>query len=335
MILHPGVLSLLVGSLIVIVMMLYSSVLGVRILRKWDINSASMEQLTLERKTYLVSTVMNFVLGFELLSTFLFIYTVDDIHDIFVGAMCATGSLNANPIGWYVLFSKIAIFFLAAAWIALNSIDQRAEDYPLTRLKYAMLLIITPLIFLDSYLIGRYFLGLEPNKITSCCGSLFSESGSNVAAGLSSLPLVPSMLAFYGAISLFVVVALISLRRPAVWLKYALALSAAIVLVVSLSSIISFISLYFYEMPTHHCPFDILQANYYFIGYPVYFTLFGSVLLGLITGMAEPLKKIVSLAPAITTLQKKWTILALLLIFFFVLITTYPIVFSDFSMIGY
>jgi hypothetical protein len=36
--------------------------------------------------------------------------------------------------------------------------------------------------------------------------------------------------------------------------------------VVALASIVSFISLYIYELPSHHCPFDILQKEYCYIG---------------------------------------------------------------------
>ena len=139
MILHPGILALIIGSTIVFLMMLYASVEGIRILRGWDFQSSSEHQLNLERKTYLISSIIKYALGFEVLSTLLFIYTVDDIHTLFVGAMCATGSLNANPIGWYALYSKIFVFFSASLWIMLNNIDQKAEDFPLIRPKYTAL----------------------------------------------------------------------------------------------------------------------------------------------------------------------------------------------------
>ena len=166
MILHPGIIALLIGSFIVFVMLLYSSLLGIKIIRRWDIRSSSEEQLGLERKTYLVSTIMNYVLGFEILSAIVFIYTVDNIHNIFVGAMCATGSLNANPVGWNTFYMKIIILFLSAVWITINSIDQRAEDYPLVKLKYSLLLIIFPAVVLETYLQFRYFLGINPDIIT-------------------------------------------------------------------------------------------------------------------------------------------------------------------------
>jgi hypothetical protein len=334
-ILHPGILSLLVGSVIVILMLLYSSSTGLIIVRKWDITSSSDEQLSLERKTYLISTIMNYVLGFEILSAFVFIYTADDIHTNFVGAMCATGSLNANPIGWWVLHTKILVLFLSAIWIALNVVDQRAEDYPLVKLKYQLLLFMLPLVAIETYFQFRYFLGLKPNVITSCCGALFSESGGGLASGLSSLPILPTMISFYGTIGLYVLLSLLFLlfRRHSV--LYLSSLLAVVVLGVSLASIVSFISLYFYEIPTHHCPFDILQDHYHHVGYPLYGALFGGTFFGLVGGIAEPLRKIESVRGIIDRLQVTWVTLSLILIIVFVLISTWPIVFSSFTLEGY
>jgi hypothetical protein len=278
---------------------------------------------------------MNYVLGFEILSAFVFIYTADDIHTNFVGAMCATGSLNANPIGWWVLHTKILVLFLSAIWIALNVVDQRAEDYPLVKLKYQLLLFMLPLVAIETYFQFRYFLGLKPNVITSCCGALFSESGGGLASGLSSLPILPTMISFYGTIGLYVLLSLLFLlfRRHSV--LYLSSLLAVVVLGVSLASIVSFISLYFYEIPTHHCPFDILQDHYHHVGYPLYGALFGGTFFGLVGGIAEPLRKIESVRGIIDRLQVTWVTLSLILIIVFVLISTWPIVFSSFTLEGY
>jgi hypothetical protein len=335
MILHPGVLSLITGSIVVIIMMFYSSLLALKILKKWDINSSSSGQLSLERKTYLVSTIMNYALGFVILSMFLFIYTTDDIHRLFIGAMCATGSLNANPVGWKVLNTKIFIFFISLIWIAFNYIDQRAEDYPLVRTKYTILLFITPFIILDAYFQVKYFSGLKPNIITSCCGSLFSEEGSGLASSLLSFPIKPMIIIFYTAIGIFLLNSFLSLIFQKSILKYISSILSLIVLVISFESIIAFISVYFYEIPTHHCPFDIIQKDYHFIGYPIYITLFSGVFFGMVTGMVEPFKKIASLNAVIHKSQKKWTVLSIILISIFTIICSWPIIFSDFTLEGY
>ena len=89
--------------------MLYSARLGVTILRRWDLTSGSELQLALERRTYLVSTILTNAFGFQLVSLFLLVFTADRLHTQFVGAMCATGSLNANPVGWTALAVELPI----------------------------------------------------------------------------------------------------------------------------------------------------------------------------------------------------------------------------------
>jgi len=334
-ILHPGILALICGSAIVLLMLLYASGLAVKILRRWDFTSSSEEQLILERKTYLASTIVNYALGFEILSLLLFIYTVDEIHPLFVGAMCATGVLNAAPLGWAALTVKIMIFFAAALWVALNHLDTQAEDIPLTRRKFFALLLLAPLVAAGLYLQTAYFLALRPEVITSCCGSLFSAAGSGVAAELASLPAEPMIAVFYGAALLVLGSALCCLKWQGAWLRTLLSVLAATLFLVSLAAIVSFISLYIYELPTHHCPFDIFQGHYGFIGYPLYLGLFGATLFGILPGVFQRLKPLSSIGPELVRLERTWVLLALALTLFFLLLASWPIVFGNFRLTGY
>jgi len=329
MILHPGIIALLSGSSIMFMMMLYASVIGGIIVLKWDFTSSSAYQLALERKTYLISTIMNYVLGFQILSTFLFIYTVDDIHQLFVGAMCVTGSLNANPMGWYALVSKIAVLFFSGLWIVLNYVDQSVEDYPLVKLKYSLLIILLPVIGLDLFLQTSYFLGLDPDIITSCCGSLFSESGNRVTSSMSALPVKLTMVIFYTNMIIFFVISVSCLYSKRVLLRYLQSASAAAVFFIALASVISFISIYIYELPTHHCPFDILQRRYSFIGYPLYISLFCGTFFGFLPGVFQPLKNKPSLEKIIENIERKWLGSSIGCILIFSIIVTYQIIFSN------
>ncbi len=329
MILHPGILALIAGSFIVFIMMLYASILGIRIITRWDIRSSSEEQLTLEKKTYLVSSIIKYALGFEIISGLLYIYTVDDIYRLFVGAMCSTGSLNANPVGWYALYTKIIIFFASSIWIALNNIDLKAEDYPLAKPKYIAMIFITLLVGLDLYFLVSYFSGLRPEIITSCCGSLFSESGTGMAADLAALPPKPMIRLFYITALFFIGTALLCLKYKSGFLRYAITFLAVFSFLVSMASIISFISLYIYEMPSHHCPFDVFQKNYHFIGYPLYISLFCWVFFGLLPGIFQPLKRISSLTEEIERSEKKWLSLGIVFTVVFVCIASWPVIFGN------
>jgi hypothetical protein len=108
MIFHPAIFALLIGSLMISAMLAYAAYYGIRILKRWDIGSGSELQLSLERRTYLISTMVTYAFGFQLISLFLFIYTVDQLHSLFVGAMCAAGALYVNEYGYPIYISLLA-----------------------------------------------------------------------------------------------------------------------------------------------------------------------------------------------------------------------------------
>lgn len=335
MIFHPGILALVGGSAFIAFLMIYAVAVGAVIVLNWDFSSSSASQLGLERKTYLVSTLMNYVLGLQVLSSLLFIYTVDDIHPMFVGAMCATGAFNANPVGWYGLAVKVAACFLAGLWLILNYLDQKAEDYPLVRLKYRLLIFLLPFILADGLLQLWYFLGLDPDIITSCCGSLFSESGTGVASSLAGLALKPTMKVFYGGYGILFGAAFICLRWGKPLFRYIYSLTAGVLFFVALAAIISFISIYIYELPTHHCPFDILQSGYSFIGYPLYISLFAGTFYGLLPGIFQPLKKIGSLKDIMLHSERTWIFLSMGCLIIFVLTASWKVAASNLTYISY
>jgi hypothetical protein len=104
---------------------------------------------------------------------------------------------------------------------------------------------------------------------------------------------------------------------------------------VSVASLISFISLYFYELPTHHCPFCILQKEYGHIGYLLYLTLLGGVVSGMGVGALMPFKNIPSLSTVVPAVQKKLVIAGLTLYLIFAAIAIYEILFSGLKLEGY
>ena len=335
MILHAGILALIVGSSIVLAMVLYACWVGVLILRRWDPGSSSEEQLILERKTFLVSSIASTTLGLQVVSLLLFLYTVDDIHGLFVGAMCATGSLNAAPGGWAVLGVKIVVLFLSLIWIALHRLDQRAGDFPLVRIKYIGLLVLAPLVGADLALQIRYFGGLDPEVITSCCGALFSQNGTTLASEVASLPVRPMLWAQYLGIGLFLAICLACLLHSSRALRYALSVVSVGMLLVSTASLVSFLSLYIYQLPTHHCPFDMIQKQYSFIGYPIYVSLLSAVYVGLLPGLLHPLRRIPSLTRLIAENEMKWLILCIISITTFTVVASWMMVFGELTLASY
>jgi hypothetical protein len=333
MILHPAILALVVGSLLISGMLLYAAWYGVKILKGWDIHSGSEQQLSLERRTYLISTMMIYAFGFQLLSLFLFIYTVDHLSTLFVGAMCAAGSLNVNAFGYPTILLKITNFLLAGVWLIFNYVDNQAYDYPLIKKKYALLMIIVPFIVIETCIQAAYFLSLSPNVITSCCGTLFSASDQGVASSLFALPLPLMESIFYSSMATTLILGVYFYRR----LKYGylFSISSTATFVISIIALISFLCLYFYELPTHHCPFCILQKEYGFVGYPLYLALLGGAVPGLGVTAVLRCNGIKSLAEVVPAIQRGLGLMTVLSYAVFMVIVTGAMIFSNLSLTGY
>jgi hypothetical protein len=121
------------------------------------------------------------------------------------------------------------------------------------------------LFFVEIYLGISNFATIKPDKIVSCCGTLFNASSNTIASDMLSIPntiLVPSLYLIYLLILVF---------------KNHHKLSAILSLIfipISILFVINFLSPYIYELPTHKCPFCILQSDYYYVGYGLYISLF-------------------------------------------------------------
>ncbi len=332
MFLHPGIIALVIGSGIELLLVLYAALLGVKIIRRWDIKNSLEEQLVLERKTYLVSTLVQYALLFEIITIPLFIYTAEDIHTLLTGAMCATGSLNANPFGFPTLHAKTVSFFVSASWVAINHLDNSAADYPLIKTKYKLLAAAFIILTIEFVMQFEYFLKIDPDVITSCCGVMFSEKGKGIASSLSAIPALPAKLAFIFFLTVLIISGMLSYKTARKPFTLLFSITALLFFIVSIVSIISFISLYFYQIPAHHCPFDILQKEYYYVGYPLYASLFAGSFLGMIIGIIEPFKKIPSMTRIIISAQRRWTACALALLILFALISAAPVVLLPFKM---
>ena len=336
MILNPAVIALLTGSLLISFLVLYASYHGLRIIRRWDLNSGSELQLDLEKRTYLISTLMSCVFGFELFSFFLFVFTADDLHAVFTGAMCAAGTLNVNAFGYPAMLVKVLNCLLAGFWLVLNYVDNRAFDYPLIRKKYLLLLVVAPFILLETYLQSAFFLTMRPDVITSCCGSLFNTESSGVGAGIAALPALPMAIIFFGTLTATLLAGIVFLRRGngrgSGMLFSVLSLATFFV---SAAALISFICLYFYELPTHHCPFCILQREYHYAGYALYVLLLLGAITGGSAGMLGRTGDTPSLQAVLPSIKRKLTISALIAFSFFLAIVTYKILSSNLVLFNY
>ena len=328
MILHPAVVALVAGSALGSALLLFAAWHGAAVLRGWDLASGSALQLSLERRTYLISTLVGLVLAFELLSLLLFVRTADVLAPLFTGAMCAAGTLAADVWGYPALLLRLLVAVLAGLWLVVNHADQLGHDYPIIRAKYALLLGLAPFFLAEAWLQARFFAGLSPEVITSCCGSLFSRGGAGPGALLAALPPAAAGGALYltSALAVAAGLAFVATGRSAAALG--LAVASAVAAAAGLVGVVSFVSPYVYELPAHRCPFCLLQAEYRWIGYPLYAALLGGAVAGMGAGMLTPFRRHASLATTLPSLQRRLAWIATVLFGAFAAITALLVVTS-------
>lgn len=302
MLFQPAIIALLLASLLSVAMLAAAAPFAAQLIRHWNIASGSELQLRLERRTYLFSTLTAVVFAAQILALLLTVFNADHMAVMFVGAMCAVGTLNANAWGFPMLYGQIAVFFLAAAWLTLNHVDNQAPDYPLVRVKYALLIALLPVVAAVGWLQLRYFLNLRADVITSCCGSLFSNDSQTLASEASGMEAKPAILLFYGALGFAIFANTLHAGLKLRWTGAVAALASLAGFIAAMIGILSFISLYVYEHPHHHCPFCLLKPEYGYQGYLLYLPLFAATAAGIGAGILQPFVHRSSLAvPATTT----------------------------------
>jgi hypothetical protein len=330
MIQHPAILALTIASLLASLMLIYAGCYGTRILEKWDLHSGSELQLDLERRTYLISVILSYILIFQIASLFLYIFTADNLHSQFTGAMCAAGSLAVNSYGYPVLILKIVNCLLAGVWLIINHVDTRGYDYPLIKAKYGLLNILVPLVLLEALFQFVYFYNLKADVITSCCGSLFSSDKRSIAGEIAGLPSGPMQLAFFGFMAASLTSGCFFYLKNRGGIIFSIL--SSLTFVVSAAALVSFICLYFYELPSHHCPFCILQKEYRYIGYALYATLLGGAVSGLGVGVLATFSSCESLSKVIPAIQRRLTAIALFMYLLFTLIVSWRMLSSSFRL---
>ena len=332
MIFQAPILALLLVSALASVTVLWSAWFGLRVLRHWDLASGSRAQLKMERLTHLVSTLFAFIMIVELAALFLFVFNADRMATIFVGAMCAVGTLNVNAYGFPALYLKISVFFAAALWLILDHADRSARDYPLTRVKYGLVIAIAPLVLAAGLVELAYFLNLRADVITSCCSKMFTPAKADIAAEMSSLSpdIALGLLAGAGVFVVLTGASSLAFGRG----NRLHALAGAVFFVAALTAIVSVISSYVYEHPHHHCPFCLLKPEYSYFGYALFVPLFVGTALALGAGALQPFARIESLSSMLPVMIRQHIIMSLAAFAFFACAVIWAITASRLILIG-
>lgn len=280
MLLLPEALAILVLDILFLLFGAIAFYLSFNIYRFWDINQTTVLQYGLEKRLYLANTIIKFIFSIKLPLFLFFIFTLDKISNVIKGAMCAAGVVDATVYGLYLLALKIVNIYLFVFWLKLNYLDINHQHLPYTRKKSLLFISIFFLLVAEIVLDFLFFDAINIDKIVSCCGNIYSSSASSLISSAFKIEPFYLYIIFYGFYALMILFYILRSREFYATINL-------LFIPISLVAIITLFSPYIYELPTHHCPFCLMQSDYYFVGYFIYSVGFLGTSYGLMVAFFE------------------------------------------------
>jgi len=250
---------------IILCLQFIAFLLSIKIIRFWDFKSHSATQYKLEKQAYLVILIIFFSIIVKIFMLPYFAFSLDKLSTIVPGAMCAAGVITANDYGQYLLVLKIAILFFMGIWLILNSLDIKAKDYPYFKIKTSLFIGIFIAIFVEYCLDILYYTNISTDSLVSCCSTIY---GAVQGTGLPfNLDITKLLVLFY---LLYMLIIVANIQK----LEFLSAFASGFFIYIAYFCVVYFFGTYIYELPTHKCPFCMLQSDYYYVGYFIWANLF-------------------------------------------------------------
>ena len=251
---------------VLIVLLFIAFYFSISIIKNWDYEKTSTKQYKLEKTSYLVILIISFTLIVKIFLFPYFAYSLDNLSNIVPGAMCAAGIVGANEFGQINLSLKILILFFIGVWLIINSLDLKAKTYPYTKTKYLFYSFIFLLCIIEITLDFLFLNGISTKEPVMCCSVIFGVNsvGNKIPFDMSINML---LIMFY---LLYFLIIFVNIQKQALLNL----ITNLLFLYIAYYAVTYFFSTYVYELPTHQCPFCMLQKEYNFVGYFIWSTLF-------------------------------------------------------------
>jgi len=271
MILNNYIITYLVCSLLSLFMGVIAALNGFAAWRKWNINNQAEEQYRLEKKVYLIITILSLGFLLRLLMIPLWFRTLQSMIISIPGAMCLVGVHNAGAPYSYISSSlKLVLPVWYGYWLILNLLDRKIVTQPFMKNKLAALTPLGILIILETVLDVSFFFSTPPRQV-SCCTSLFDIPRNDILQIVTESTWLWVYI-FY-ALSIIIlaqtVYFLIAQKKSALtgkgwWFgkKTVIFFEAPVIIFLFTTLVIAFqtkISPLFLHLPFHHCIFCLCQ----------------------------------------------------------------------------
>ncbi len=279
MIWHPLLLAVVIGDLLSMLLLLAAGKTAFRIIIKWTPQSATREQVQLERKAETARLSAKFSLTVFFFSTALLIIGITNVlPEIVPGAMCGTGVLQATDgLGGRALIYRFFVFFIMTLWLRFEKLNLSRPDVPLTKYNSRVLLLALPFFSLAGITTFRGIMRIDSHRPVDCCAMVYDQF-ANLAAARQTAGIPDSfwIWTFWILTALLLACAFRSLRsQPANGLKAAGSLALVTFFWVPIASItlVRVYTAYFYQVLHHHCPWCLFLPEHKFVGVPLFSAL--------------------------------------------------------------
>ncbi len=159
---------------------------------------------------------------------------------------------------------KLAIVLFASLWLLLNKADTYAKNNLYFKKKMWFFIVLYILIVGEFLLSLNFFTLIQTQNPVLCCSVIYTDTSNPIPFNLSKYELLVLFCALY------IVVVLSAYKKQ----KLLLLIFGTFFTYISYYALVYFFASYIYELPTHKCPFCMLQKDYNYIGYFIYTTLF-------------------------------------------------------------
>ncbi len=278
MFLSPEIITVAILDTLIVLFATLAFVVALAIVKSWNRDETTTYQYTLEKRAYLGSIIIKYMLSLKILLFLFYIFTLDKISFVLPGAMCAAGVVNADSLTTPLLFLKLLNLYLFFYWIVIDKEDSEDEQQPYIKLKFQFYIFLYLLLIVEIFLELYTLFGIDVKSVVDCCGAIFSDKDGSYIAKVLEMPKEFLLLLFYGSF-------LFMWLSKGVQNRYLFSLSNLLFLLIALMSLIAFFGTYIYELPTHHCPFCLLQEDYNYVGYFLYAVLFLGTFYGMLVGI--------------------------------------------------
>jgi hypothetical protein len=278
--LEPWLLARIVAAIVTTSLFVYGAVVSAKVLRYAHVQTATEGQLLLERHFELAGNLIRFGAIAQVLSLVLSVLAADRLAGSIQGAMCGYGVVHQNGWGWPSVGVTVLVSLAAGVLLQLLALDRRVRGLDLMRPLAVLCIALAPATLIDTVLASAWLGSLDFSVVASCCSTTLGEGRRDGLVFWQG----PRLFATWGALlgaGAVIAASLVAMRRPVRGLVTLAGAMALVVTPIAVGAVILEVAPHVYEVPEHLCPFCLFKADAYFIGYP----LFGSVFLAATWGL--------------------------------------------------